>query len=93
MRAPMIHRFASTGEAYDATQCDDEIRNGDVLVIVPEGVVGIADTWPFAVTKNFGELHRLHDHDTIRTYQDGRFAGSADLAEQAIADMLKAVHP
>jgi len=89
MRDPIIHRFASTGEAYDATQCDSDIENGDVLVIAAEGVVGIADTWPFAVTENFGKLHRLHAHDTIETYQEGRFAGSKALAEQAIADMRK----
>ncbi|UGY13758.1 hypothetical protein HAP48_0035080 [Bradyrhizobium septentrionale] len=53
------------------------------------GVVGIADTWPFAVTEKFGKLHRLQAHDTLDTYQDGRFAGSKALAEQAIADMAK----
>lgn len=51
-----IHRFETTGEAYDACQCDD-IDDGDVIVIERERVVGVADTWPFAVTVERGHLH------------------------------------
>ena len=31
-----IHTFASTGEAYDASQCQDDIHGGDVLVVTGE---------------------------------------------------------
>lgn len=55
----MIHTFDSTGEAYDACQCDENIHDGDVLVIEAEQVVGVADTWPVAVTKEYGSLHAL----------------------------------
>jgi hypothetical protein len=82
-----VHHFESTGDAYDATQCDDTIRNGDILVIKSEGVVGIADTWPFAVTETSGKLHSLADGVTIETYQDGKFARSAALAAKAIQKM------
>jgi hypothetical protein len=41
-----IHGFASTGNAYDATQTDDRIASGDTLLILPEGVVGVAHCWP-----------------------------------------------
>ena len=58
-RLNMIHHFQTTGEAYDACQCDETITSGDVLVILPEGVVGIADTWPVAVTLNHGNLPDL----------------------------------
>jgi hypothetical protein len=54
-----VHKFGSTGEAYDACQCDDGIEDGDVLVIEKEGVVGVADTWPVAVTAKSGALHGL----------------------------------
>jgi hypothetical protein len=47
----IIH-FPTSGEAYDACQRDETINDGDVLVITSEGVVGIADTWPVAVTVN-----------------------------------------
>ena len=54
-----VHCFETTGEAYDACQCDEGIKDGDVLVIKSEGVVGVADTWPFAVTVKSGDLHSL----------------------------------
>jgi len=57
--ATTIHRFGSTAEAYDACQCDPDIKTGDVLIIAPEGVVGIAGTWPVAVTQAHGEFHRV----------------------------------
>ena len=53
------HEFDSTGEAYDACQCDDTIKTGDTLVIKSEGVVGVAHTWPIAVTVTRGEFHTL----------------------------------
>lgn len=53
------HAFASTGNAYDATQCDDAICTGDTLIVLPENVVGVAMTWPFAVTQAHGNLHAL----------------------------------
>ena len=49
--------FDDTGEAYDACQCDPAIRNGDVLLVEAEHVVGIAGTWPIAVTRMIGVLH------------------------------------
>ena len=55
----MIHEFESSSEAYDACQCDEDIEDGDVLVVRPERVVGVANTWPFAVTKEHGDLHAL----------------------------------
>lgn len=63
------HLFATTGNAYDACQVDDAIRKGHTLVIVPEGVVGLAWAWPVAVTADAGHLHKLGD------------AGATSLAE------------
>mgnify|MGYP003616466859 FL=1 len=53
------HAFASSGNAYDATQCDEAIQTGDTLIIIADQVVGIAMTWPFAVTRSSGKLHAL----------------------------------
>ena len=52
-----IHYFDSTGDAYDACQCDDSVKKGDTLLIENEKVVGVAETWPFAVTEKAGKLH------------------------------------
>jgi len=53
-----VHEFDSTGEAYDQTQCDDTIHDGDVLAIPSEGVYGfLYQAWPIAVTEQHGDLH------------------------------------
>jgi hypothetical protein len=45
-----FHTFDGTRDAYDASQCDDGIRDGDVLVVPAEGVIGIlVQAWPTAV--------------------------------------------
>lgn len=54
-----IHHYETTVAAYAATQSDDNIKKGDVLIIESEKVVGLADTWPVAVTEWPGELHDL----------------------------------
>jgi hypothetical protein len=68
-----VHEFESTEDAYDATQTgstisyDDEmgseteVKDGDILIIPDEGVVGICTTYPIAVTKKSGKLHKLKD--------------------------------
>lgn len=54
-----LHTFDSTQEAYGDVQCDDNIRNGDTLVVECEQVVGLAWTWPVAVTQAHGDLHTM----------------------------------
>lgn len=72
------HAFASTGNAYDAVQCDEVIHTGDTLVVLVEEVIGIAMTWPFAVTQAHGNLHALK-----RTYKEHicKAAGAAARAD------------
>jgi hypothetical protein len=61
----MIHTFESSGRAYDACQCDETIKRGDILLIESEGVIGIADTWPVSVTVAHGHLHTPADGWTL----------------------------
>ncbi len=49
--------FETTGDAYDYCQHDDTIKNGDILVVKDEGVVGFAGTWPVAITTLHGNFH------------------------------------
>lgn len=84
--APAVHRFDSTEEAYDATQCRDDIHDGDVLVIESERVVGfLRSAWPAAITTEHGELHTLtapaHEID------GGKYATSAAHAEQLATEL------
>ncbi len=64
------HAFASTGNAYDATQCDEAIHTGDTLIVLTEEVIGVAMTWPFAVTLAHGNLHALSALRTGETLAD-----------------------
>ncbi len=52
-----VHYFETTAEAYDACQCDEALLDGDTIVVRGERVVGIVDTWPFAITAERGQLH------------------------------------
>lgn len=54
-----IHKFDSTEEAYDATQCSADVSVGDILIIESEQVVGLADVWPIAVSLHNGQLHTV----------------------------------
>ena len=56
-----VWTFASSGTAYDMTQCDDDLKTGDVLLIPSEKVVGITNTWPLAITKEMGQLHGVEE--------------------------------
>lgn len=56
------HTFSSTGDAYDATQCDDDVLTGHTLLVLQEGVVGLSWTWPVAVTVISGNLHQMGDN-------------------------------
>jgi len=87
-QAPAIlaHRFDDTEEAYNMTQCRDDIRDGDVLIIEREGVVGfLRSAWPAALTTAHGELHRIEGDP--RTIDDGRYAASVEAAEQAAREL------
>jgi hypothetical protein len=66
--APAVHTFDSTGEAYDTTQTDDSINDGDVLLIPSEDVAGfLFKAWPVAITPEHGAFHALDtDADVTR---------------------------
>lgn len=90
-----VHVFDSTGAAYDASQTRDDIRDGDVLVVESEGVVGImVAAWPTAVTLRSGAFHVLAEDaewSAIRAFADdeprdyGPSLKAAKLAAGAIA--------
>ena len=62
-----IHNFHDSGMAYDMCQCDENVKTGDILNITCENVVGLAHTWPVAVTINFGSFHAFKEDATEET--------------------------
>lgn len=82
---PTVHTFGDTGEAYDASQCRDEIRDGDILHVPSESVVGfLFQAWPTAVTVESGEFSGSADLTGIR----GEGYGASIDAARALADSL-----
>jgi len=62
--AAQVHTFRSTGQAYDESQTGEKVKDGDVLHVPSEGVVGYMHAaWPVAVTKERGAFHHLNDPD------------------------------
>jgi hypothetical protein len=45
------------GEAYDETQCSDEIKDGDIL-LVQDGVAVMVEAWPIMVVGESTVFHR-----------------------------------
>ncbi|MFJ5725827.1 hypothetical protein [Streptomyces sp. NPDC093149] len=84
---PKAWTFHSTADAYGACQVREEIRDGDVLVIEREQVIGIAHTWPFALTEKRGDLHTLKTPLDPRTWEDGKHAPGVAVAEREAARM------
>ena len=76
-----VHQFESTVEAYDACQYDDNIKDGDVLVVAGEGVIGVlTGAWPVAVLypgDDSGSFHQLEEGADIRCL--GKHPGRDDL--------------
>lgn len=47
-----IHIFETSGQAYDSSQCDDSIHDGDLLVVPSERALAIlCKAWPVALTE------------------------------------------
>ncbi|WP_372672631.1 hypothetical protein [Amycolatopsis kentuckyensis] len=56
--APMVWEFYDTGAAYNASQSNDSIEDGAVLVAESDKVVGILiQAWPTAITTAYGAFH------------------------------------
>ena len=80
------HAFGSTGNAYDAVQCDEAIRTGDTLVMLAEEVVGVASPKPFAVTQAHGNLHALsapREGETLAALARSLHVSAADVEHAA----------
>jgi|SRR3954468_16649648 hypothetical protein len=78
---PKVHKFASTAEAYDASQTDDNIKDGDVL-LTPTCVGFLDEAWPMLVKgvdphKAFHKLKPGYSWDTV---EGGKYKKSVELA-------------
>lgn len=54
-----VEHFETSGDAYNASQTSEVLKNGDLLVVKSESAVALCGTWPVAVTVAHGEFHRV----------------------------------
>lgn len=84
-----VHTFDSTGDAYDASQID--LDKGSIMVVESEGVVGLAWTWPVAVTAETGELHGVEKGFETQIIADAGW-GHYDIVD-AVKEATKRGYP
>lgn len=78
-----IHVFESSTEAYDATQCDDNINEGDVLVVTNEDIAGfLYRAWPVAITKATGSFHTTDR--AMYEREDAKYSKAREVAEAIV---------
>lgn len=77
-----VHIFDSTGSAYDACQCDENIKTGDVLFIPSEQVIGLAWAWPVAVTAQCGAFHQPKTGTPVEAIDNGLFLPFVAMARE-----------
>jgi len=83
-REVVARLYNSTRDAYDISQYDDDVKDGDILIVPSEGVVGIlVQAWPSAVTEEHGEFHVTHGRWS--EVEDGRYSQIVAVAERIIA--------
>jgi hypothetical protein len=85
-REVIAHFFDSSNWAYDMSQCDEQIMDGDLLIIPSEGIVAIlVKAWPMALTEETGEnLH--YTRDEWSSIEGGRYLEIVRAAWKIIAD-------
>lgn len=64
---------------YAETQCNDDIKDGDVLVC-DNGVAIMVSAWPVSVSNNMLDFHVLAKHLTWETFENGKYIESYKLA-------------
>jgi hypothetical protein len=84
---PRIHRgFSDSAEAYDCSQCDESIHDGDILV-AGRSVAILVEAWPTLVKGPAGEFHRNAFGEPLTeaewlNLEDGKYALSYKIAAE-----------
>lgn len=66
---------------YSETQCNDNIKDGDILVC--QGMVAImVKAWPVSIGQSLGGFHTLAEGITWETFENGKYLNSYKLAKE-----------
>lgn len=75
------HYFEDQGDAYDASQCLDGIKDGDLLV-TPNTIGFLFKAWPVVV---IGEADAFHEAiGAPEDLEGGKYAESVEAARKAV---------
>jgi hypothetical protein len=80
-----VWTFADSGDAYDSCQCREDIEDGQTLDC-GDGVVGLAWTWPIAVTADRGKLHSPNGRDVRPLLRDAGISAEQVRAAVQLAE-------
>lgn len=71
--------FPDCGTAYDSSQTNEDIRDGDVLLVPSEGRAAVlVEAWPtLAYGTEPGCFHTLDDHTDWTRFVNGTYLSSA----------------
>jgi hypothetical protein len=55
MRTPRVHKYEDSGTAYDDSQCNDDVKDGDVLVVdgTEKSVAILFEAWPICIIEGW----------------------------------------
>lgn len=82
----------SPGDAYDQTQTDGAIKDGDVLDLGGGNVAVLTKAWPMVVAGEIDGFHTLIEGVSFDDFEGGRYAMSAAKARE-VASQVAAVNP
>lgn len=85
---PEIFAFETSGEAYDASQTNDAISDGDILLVPSEGSAAIlVSAWPAqaaGLDSDESAFHKCAEGVTMETIDGGKYAVAAAIAKQLV---------
>lgn len=79
------HTFATSGGAYNASQTNDEIHDGDILLVPSEGRAAVlVKAWPVyalgTAEPGSGAFDQLDPEVNWQTFDDGAYLANASVA-------------
>lgn len=84
----MQHHFEnlSDGEVYNETQTNEEIHDGDILLLSGNRTAILCKAWPVMVRGTSLDLHRLADDTDWCHFEAGKYLGASKEAYYASCD-------
>lgn len=80
----VVHKFnqLTTGEAYDETQVNDDIKDGDIIVCNDgKSIAILVEAWPAIAKGERGDFHGLEEGRSWETLDGGKYAEAYKIAQ------------